>query len=66
MIAMIGLGVIPGFAETRDFVQTERDYRPNPENAAIYGKLFRDYQNIYRGLEQAYREANAVRFESGQ
>jgi xylulokinase len=63
MVALIGLGEIKSFYETRDFVRTEREYSPNPENRAIYDKLFIDYKNVYRSLEEAYRIANGSRFE---
>lgn len=63
MIPLIGLGVIPSFAATKQFVQTEFDYHPNPENKAIYDKLFLDYNNVYHSLEKAYRIANSARFE---
>ena len=41
----------------------EREYHPNPKNAAIYNKLFQDYKNVYHSLEKAYRQANSARFE---
>ncbi|MBQ6622827.1 MAG: FGGY-family carbohydrate kinase [Mogibacterium sp.] len=63
MVALIGLGVIGSFAETREFVQIEQTYTPDPANAAVYDKLFLDYKNIYHGLESAYRQANSARFE---
>lgn len=63
MIPLIGLGVIPSFAAAKEFVPIEREYHPNPENAAIYNKLFQDYKNVYRSLEKAYRQANSARFE---
>lgn len=63
MIPLIGLGVIPSFAATKEFVPTDREYHPNPENKAIYDKLFRDYKNVYRSLEKAYKIANSARFE---
>ena len=61
-VAMIGLGQLGGFEEVRSFVQTDKEYSPNPENRAIYDKLFADYKNIYSGLEKAYERANSARF----
>lgn len=66
MVALIGLGEIPSFAATKEFMPVEREYHPNPENAEIYRKLFRDYKNVYRALRYAYDTANTSRFESGE
>ena len=64
VVAMIGLGELKGFEEVRNFVQVGKKYTPNPDNRAIYDKLFEDYKNIYRGLEPAYKAANSERFTS--
>lgn len=61
-VAMIGLGEIDNFAKVKDFVKIERTYTPDPENKAVYDKLFEDYKNIYRGLKSAYEIANSARF----
>lgn len=44
MVALIGLGELPGFSAAKDFVKIEKRYNPNPENAKIYDKLFADYK----------------------
>ncbi len=62
MVALIGLGEIPGFEATKDFVETTESYEPNPENREIYEKLFKDYKRVYRSLEAAYKQANGERF----
>ena len=62
VVALIGLGELPGFEAAKDFVQIEKRYRPNPENKAIYDDLFEDYKNIYKSLEKAYIIANGKRF----
>ena len=62
VVALIGLGELPGFEAAKDFVQIEKRYKPNPENKAIYDDLFEDYKNIYKSLEKAYIIANGRRF----
>ncbi|MGI6211453.1 MAG: FGGY family carbohydrate kinase [Anaerovoracaceae bacterium] len=66
MIALIGLGEIPDFASTKDFVRVVEHYSPDPKNRAVYDKLFRDYKNIYYSLRGAYRKANSARFEGSE
>ena len=62
VVALIGLGELPGFSSAKDFVQIERRYSPDPTNKKIYEELFRDYKNIYFSLEKAYKLANGQRF----
>ena len=62
MVALIGLGHIESFADTKEFVKVMASYEPNKDNAAIYDKLFADYKQVYKGLEYAYRKANGKRF----
>ncbi|MBQ0005713.1 MAG: FGGY-family carbohydrate kinase [Clostridiales bacterium] len=62
-VALIGLGELKSFEDAKDFATTEHTYTPNPDNKAIYDKLFKDYKNIYYGLNKAYRIANSRRFK---
>ncbi len=62
VVALIGLGELPGFSAAKDFVKIEKRYSPNPENAAVYDKLFSDYKNVFCSLEKAYKLANGERF----
>ena len=62
IVAMIGLGELPGFWAAKDFVEVERRYEPNSENKIIYDDLFNDYKNVYNGLKDAYKKANGKRF----
>ncbi len=64
MVALIGLGHIKSFADTREFVKIDKRYDPDPANKAIYDKLFADYKEIYYSLSKAYEKANGQRFES--
>ena len=62
VVALIGLGELPGFEAAKDFVQIEKRYKPDSENKTIYDDLFQDYKNIYKSLEKAYIIANGRRF----
>ena len=62
VVALIGLGELPGFEAAKDFVQIERRYKPDPANKKIYDDLFIDYKNVYNGLNAAYKTANGKRF----
>lgn len=61
-VALIGLGELSGFEAVKDFVETDRHYEPDPQNKAIYDKLFLDYKNVYNSLKAAYKKANGKRF----
>ncbi|MDR3292586.1 MAG: FGGY-family carbohydrate kinase [Clostridiales bacterium] len=60
--ALIGLKEISGFDAARDYVTVAETYRPDRKNKELYEKLFQSYQNIYSGLEKAYRGINSDRF----
>lgn len=63
IVALIGLGELPGFGSAKDFVQVEKHYEPDPVNRKIYNDLFDDYKNVYYALEGAYIKANGDRFK---
>ena len=56
-IASVGLGYltwdqIPGLIEYSNI------FKPNPENRAIYDKLFSEYTNIYKIMKKTYKRLN--------
>ena len=63
IVALIGLGELPGFSAAKDFVQIERSYEPDPANKAIYDELFENYKDIYNSLKDVYIKANGKRFK---
>lgn len=63
IVALIGLGELPGFWAAKDFVRVEKRYEPNAKNRKIYDDLFEDYKNVYNSLEEAYVKANGSRFK---
>ncbi len=63
IVALIGLGELPGFEAAKDFVQTERSYEPDPSNKEIYDELFDSYKDIYNSLKDVYIKANGKRFK---
>ncbi len=63
IVALIGLGELPGFYSAKDFVRVEKRYEPDPANRKIYNDLFEDYKNVYYSLKGAYIKANGERFK---
>ena len=63
IVALIGLGELPGFSAAKDFVQIERSYEPDPGNREIYDELFERYKDIYNSLKDVYIKANGKRFK---
>ncbi|MFC7678493.1 xylulokinase [Paenibacillus sp. GCM10028914] len=53
MLAAYGCGWFPSLQECASaFLRPAQTYKPNPEAAAIYDKLFPLYQNVYGATEQ--------------
>ena len=56
-LASLALGVIT-VNEIPDVVQINQTFTPNPQNAKIYDKLFKEYLNIYKATNKIYRRLN--------
>jgi xylulokinase len=58
IIAMIALGHIKSFEDAEKLVKIDAVYEPNPQNAAIYEKIFEEFKAIYKNNRQMYRRLN--------
>ena len=62
VVALIGLGELPSFAEAKKFVRVNAVFTPNAENMPVYDALFSQYQQLYHSLAGVYASANGKRF----
>ncbi len=61
LTAFVGTGVFKGYEEAVSEMVREADrFEPNPENTALYNKLFDIYKKIYPNLKGIYQELAAV------
>ncbi|MEM3553483.1 MAG: FGGY-family carbohydrate kinase [Candidatus Bathyarchaeia archaeon] len=58
IIATIALGHIKSFEDSEKLVKIDAVYEPNPQNAAVYERIFKEFQNIYKNNKQMYRRLN--------
>jgi len=58
IIAIIALGHIKSFEDSEKLVKIDAVYEPSPQNVAIYEKIFKEFQNIYKNNKQMYRRLN--------
>ena len=56
-LAAVALGYMR-FEDIIDCVEVEATFRPNPENRAVYDRLFREFLNIYRANRKIYARLN--------
>lgn len=63
IVALIGLGELKDFSESKKFVKEAKTYRPNVKNKFIYDDLFATYKDIYKSLRKTYKKANRKSFE---
>jgi xylulokinase len=63
MCAMVGSGVLKGFSDIQQLIQTVDTYYPGKENTGLYSKLFKAYQSLYHQLSETYKEINQERFQ---
>ena len=62
VVALIGLGELPSFAESKKFVRVSAVFTPNEANRAVYDTLYSQYQQLYHSLAGVYEAANGKRF----
>ncbi len=56
-IASVGLGYLT-WDQIPELIQYSNVFKPNPENRAIYDKLFGEYTNIYKIMRKTYKRLN--------
>ncbi|MFX1267763.1 MAG: FGGY-family carbohydrate kinase, partial [Promethearchaeota archaeon] len=57
-IASVGLGYLE-WDHIQNHIQFSNIFEPNPENRAIYDKLFKEYLNIYKIMGKTYKRLNS-------
>jgi len=56
-IASVGLGYLT-WDQIPGLIKYSNVFKPNPENRAIYDKLFGEYTNIYKIMKKTYKRLN--------
>jgi len=56
-IASVGLGYLT-WDQIPGLIKYSNVFKPNPENRAIYDKLFSEYTNIYKIMKKTYKRLN--------
>lgn len=56
-IAAVGLGYLT-WDQIPDLIQYSNIFTPNPENRAVYNKLFNEFTNIYKIMKKTYKRLN--------
>jgi xylulokinase len=57
-IAMVSFGIYKNFNEIGRMLKKGKLYRPNPDNKAVYDKLYKHYQALYKNNKSAFEELN--------
>jgi xylulokinase len=57
-IASVGLGYLT-WDQIPELIEYSNIFKPNPENRAIYDKLFSEYTNIYKIMKKTYKRLNS-------
>jgi len=57
-VAMVAFGIYRDFSEIDRMLQKGKVFKPNPATAALYEKLYRQYQALYKNNKGAFRELN--------
>jgi xylulokinase len=57
-IAMVSLGIYKSFNEIGRMLKKGNRFKPNPGNKAVYDKLYKHYQALYKNNKGAFKELN--------
>jgi xylulokinase len=57
-IAMVSLGIYKSFDDIGRMLKKGNLFKPNPENRAVYDKLYKHYQALYQNNKGAFKELN--------
>jgi xylulokinase len=57
-IAMVSFGIYKNFSEIDRMLKKGNIYRPNPDNKAVYDKLYKHYQALYKNNKGSFKELN--------
>ena len=61
VLAGVGTGIFASFEEVAEkYITREKEYFPNPENHALYDKLFDIYQKIYSSTKTLFTELDEL------
>ena len=57
-IAMVSLGIYKSFSEISRMLKKGKLFKPNTGNKAVYEKLYKQYQALYKNNKVAFKELN--------
>jgi xylulokinase len=58
LLASMTLGYIKSFQEIKEYIKIKNKFVPNPENRALYDRLYQEYKNIYKHNKSWYKRMN--------
>jgi gluconokinase len=62
--AMLGAGALSSFEEIGKVVKIRETYQPNPQNAALYGRQFEIYKDLYAATSPYFEAVSDLTKES--
>lgn len=63
--AMLGAGALPHFEKASELVTIGEQFSPNPEEVAIYDRLYPIYVGLYASAQNAFDQIAAIQKEIG-
>ncbi|MCQ2751532.1 MAG: FGGY-family carbohydrate kinase [Coriobacteriales bacterium] len=58
IIAAVGLGLFPSVQSAGQIIPAKKQYKPNPNNAAIYQKNYKVYKQLYKNNKKLFEILN--------
>jgi sugar (pentulose or hexulose) kinase len=55
----VGLGLSHDIKEIKKIIRVTEKYTPNPENTAVYNKIYPVFKNLYHDNKKSFSELNS-------
>ena len=57
-IAMVSFGIYKDFNEVNRMLKKGNLFKPNPDNKAVYDKLYEQYKALYKNNKSSFKDLN--------
>lgn len=54
----VGFGMLPDIKDIKKIIRVRAIYKPNPQNAAVYNRIFPVFKDLYKNNQKAYAALN--------
>jgi len=58
IVSLVGMDLLKSFSDAIPLIKIRKEFKPNPDNAVIYRKLFSEFMKIYKSNKKMFKILN--------